>query len=192
MVASGDGMGSLVVTDFDGCLVAENDKSVDAIHPAVADAVRHIDRRLPVIVVSARASDKAVAAARAALRQAGLAHIPFLCRDMARHDNSAQGIISAKVEAIEAYAAAHQLKPWIGIGDEAVDESVYQRLAMTIVRFAWPSARALRSAAGQVYDVDADRLPDAWRSVYEDLVCNLVGSNGHAGSDARQSAPEGD
>ncbi|HLF27505.1 MAG TPA: hypothetical protein VJG32_14315 [Anaerolineae bacterium] len=185
-------MCSLLVTDFDGCLVAEDDKTAHAIHPTVAAMLKCIDRRAPVIIVTARASAKAVTAARTALRQAGLAHMPFLHRDMTLHDHSAEGIISAKVQAIEGYAAEHNLKPWAGIGDGLIDERVYQRLAMTIVRFAWRPDGAPDSAAQLLYAVDAERLPDVWRNVCADLLFILGRSNRNAGSDARRPAPEGD
>ncbi|MGE5571463.1 MAG: hypothetical protein ACM3ZU_00375 [Bacteroidota bacterium] len=166
----------LVVTDFDGCLVT---KGADLIAPEVAQRIKRINDIVPVIIVTARASARAVSAAAAALDQVSLGAVPFFHRDMNLYDNSSHGIISAKVAAIQQYVERHGLEPAIGIGDESDDEVVYRMLGMIPFRVIWgtPDAVRLSTPAEYCYTVSEDGLPELWDRIHDDIARLLLGRN---------------
>jgi hypothetical protein len=159
----------LIVVDYDGCLVIKNCKSLGAIHPDIASAVRRIMCHAALIIVSARASEAAVISARSALTYAGLADIPFFSRDWTVYDNSADGILAAKTRAIRDYSTEFRAIPWIGIGDNDLDQLVYQECGMGVIRFLWNAHPKQINAFSPTYAVTAERLAGTWQ-----LVCEYI------------------
>lgn len=154
-------MSGLLVTDLDGSLVP---RGGDRIPSGVAQALRELGRTHVILVVSSRASPKAMNAAAVSMRHAGLEHMPMRFRDWTRFDQSADQRVAAKVEAIRDFAREDGCEPRVGIGDEATDVAAYELLGMKAFRLVHEGECASGSA-GRTIIVARNDLAVSWSAL---------------------------
>lgn len=167
-------MRSFVVTDYDGCLIRKHEPADAPILDQIARILRSIQSRIPVIIVSARASKRAIESAQQALFQANLAHVPFLYRNMEIHDNSPAGVVTAKESAIRDYMEIHGAIPLLGIGDEDTDVQVYRQHHMTIVRLDWAAGAVNTQEAAYYYPVTSKNFLSIWDRIFADITALIA------------------
>lgn len=163
-------MKRLVVTDFDGCLcMPENIDILDD----VASSLVKIATHTPVIILSARATEKAVQRAALSLQAAGLAHFPFVYRDMKRFTNSDTDLIAYKNHVINTYALQNGLIPAFGIGDHPTDEIAYLSCNMEVHHLLWENISCPFNPYVYHYLVSSANLATVWESIVDSILSHL-------------------
>lgn len=150
-------MESVIISDFDGCIV--QDKAI-FINSIVSRIINKMNAIIPVVIVTARATEKSKVEALQLLKSADLSHIPVFFRDMKEYDHSPSGLISFKSDCIKSMSLLK--RPIIGIGDNDTDDEAY-RLARVnhVVRIQWDDQEN-RSDLTYVIHVRNNNLADVW------------------------------
>jgi hypothetical protein len=154
-------MKKVLIADFDGCIIQEK---CDRIERPVSQCIIQINNRIPVMIVTARATPKSIGEAIKMLAAAELSHLPIFFRDVNLFDNSPDGLIAYKANVIQSITAK-QLIPIFGIGDNATDDQAYKRSHVEhIIRIRWGEALDVLSGS-HVIDIKANNLALAWEQI---------------------------
>lgn len=122
------------------------------------------------LVVTARATPKAVQVARSALGTAGLGWVPLVTRDARAFDNSPDGLVRYKEAVIRAALDAPAVAGGAGIGDLDTDVIAYSRCGLRALRIRWfEDDRGRQHPALDGASAPAN-LSGVWASVHAELL----------------------
>ena len=148
----------VIISDFDGCILKEKGNHIEAM---VSKTIIEMNKQIPVIIVTARATAKSIKEAKEMLLKAELSHIPIFFRDMNVHDNSPSGLIAYKGSSSVSLSPIPIIGTTCSWDNDVIIEAYHLTNVRHIIRIRWEESVHI-PVQSHVINVEEDNLGEVW------------------------------